>query len=239
MMRKTFLWCLLLILVACLSAVYAFGGKEDDASPAPVTFIKSLEFESVTRLALESKDDPTVRLKDSEKERKIPVRLTQRAYRFRGMKIVDSTPTSFEPSGGLFCYELRSENTDHLFAWSFWSTSACGCFRLLDDARTGSHLAFVQGGDVFIAPVDGLRDSAAELKDFEMDGWRLPTDFIHVPVADLIARGEFLGVNALYGDDIRIGSVDISGKRTSVGLSSRRTKKECLLEYDGKKWKRK
>jgi len=231
--------CLALILVASLGGAYAVGEEAAKASLSQVVFFRSLKFESAGRLALESERTLIVRMKDGEKEKKIPVGLIARSYSFRGTKIVDGKVSSFEPSGGLFCYELRSQDKDHLFEWSFWSTSVCGCFKLLDDVQTGSHLAFVEGLDVFIARIDAHRDSASELTAFTTNGGTLPSEFIRVPVSDLIPRDEFRGLNALYSDDIKIDSVGISGKRIAVGLSSRLTKKTFLLEYDAKKWKRK
>lgn len=238
-MKTNCVWCVPLILVACLGGAHAVGEEASKASLSRVVFFKSLEFQSAGWRSLEGEGDVIVRMEDGEKEKKIPVGLIQRSYSFRGTKIVDGKVSSFEPSGGLFCYELRSQDKDLLFEWSFWSTSACGCFRLVDDVKTGSHLAFVQGLDVFIARLDAHRDSASELKAFEMNGWRLPAEFIRVPVSDLVPRDEFRGLNALYSDDIKIDSVAISGKRISIDLSSRRTKKKFLLEYDEKKWRRK
>jgi hypothetical protein len=238
-MRKKSLWLPVLILVVDLKGTYATGEKARGTSVPRVTFFKSLELDSIRRIPMESKGKPIVELKHSGKEKKILVELVQRSYHFRGMKIVSGVVTPFEPSGSLFCYEIRSKDEKELFAWSFWSTTACGCFSLFSDQKKETYLAFVECRDVFLARVDAHRDSASELTDFVMNGWRWPIHFIRVPVSDLIPRDEFRGINALYEDDIKIESVSIFGREISLGLSSRGTEKKFLLEYDGEKWERK
>lgn len=196
--------------------------------------IRSLKPQSIQRIPMEDKD-AAVRLKEEGKDAEIPVELIKRYYDCREVKITNGKVASFVPQGSLFCYELRSKEQGP-FSWCFWSTEALGCFRLFhQEGRT--HLAFVRGLDVVLAPVEGRHDSAAELAEFIKRDWTLPAEFIWVPVSDLVDRDKFHGRNALYEDDLRIDRVSVRGTWSRVTVSSRQTSRSFRLEGDDGKWR--
>jgi len=180
----------MVILSVCL-ALPARGG--DATAPFHVVPIE-LEVTGTRPIALEK--NRLIMLQPDGERKETTVTLDEIAYRCRLLKVTQ-TETKVSEQKTLMCYELRAKDSSVRYAWSVWSYTPLGEFRLFSNQNGENYLAWVTGSYVVFSAVSRPADRAGRLVDFLAKGGGA-SGSVWVPVGPLVGRDKFVGPNASY-----------------------------------------
>lgn len=133
----------------------------------------------------------------------------------------------------LWCYELRAKDEAVAYSRAVWVSRPVIGLGLFPDVHGKSYLAWVDGSSVGIEDVTQTKEMREALVSYLSR-----PDRYTVPVADLVGRKPFEGVNAIHSD-IKIVSVgeDKTG-RLQLVIEAPKTGERFELVFDGNHWTR-